>query len=283
MSLKIVQVDYVLARPDRTRPPGDLFCYFIEPYTPGAEEQREWSDDDDRSVEYDSDHEWQQFPHDYPPTHELRLSQLNLEVIKNITIWLELPIDEFPKIPQAQMRLHWEWLSKMTALETVHFLCTVHKYPKVESFIHWQELWLESPLLLGNIIHLIELVRKPVKFDFELPEDPVNTLVWTNRPAVEAFFRNKIDMVDGDAFEAYFPVDADEHWWWIQNCSRYRFVFGPWVPLNTRRIKLLYGSVRLLQSSQLGDAGESGEDDESIFDGDEDMEEDDLLGDREHW
>jgi hypothetical protein len=169
LALKVVQVDYVLTRPSRLTPPQDLYCYFIESSPPEGEEG--WPDDNGiHFSDCSSDHEWQQYPDKYPPIHELRISQLKLEVIEKVKIWLEIPPVEITQFPSPHLSFQWEWLARMEALKKVHFVCSVRMHPQVVFPNKWKSAWLNSPLLLGNMIHMVEQVRKGVEFNFKATE-----------------------------------------------------------------------------------------------------------------
>jgi hypothetical protein len=81
----------------------------------------------------------------------------------------------------------------------------------------------------------------------------LTTRDWTRRDLVEAYFRDKIDIWDDEGNDPYFPDNGDEHVWWIQNCSRYRFVFGPFYWFGRREVKALYKKVLPFKGSILPD------------------------------
>lgn len=252
MKLKVVQVDYVLTRQNRTSSPKDLYCYFNERHV----EDQETPPDDGMSLSgLDSDHEWQQYPHKHPPIYELKISQMNLEVIKKAEIWIEIPHAEVPIIPSPHLSFNWEWLARMNSLKKVYFKTSIGKHPEAVDFDKWNTAWLNSPLLKGAMLDIVSRVGKSVKFRFDAKplDQPAD---WTDATLVQDYFNSKIEFWNAEA-EPYYPSGNEEMYWWIQNNSRFRFVFGPYWWFARMDVKKVYHKMRPMKGSLLPEEEEA--------------------------
>lgn len=115
---------------------------------------------------------------------------------------------------------------------------------------------------------MLSRVRESVRFNFRaVPLD--HPTDWDDPRIVQAFFNSRIDIWD-DNNEPCYPEGPQEHHWWIQNNSRYRFVFGPYWWSKRMDVKAMYRRMWHMKVSLLPDE-ERVDEAEAEDDGDSDI------------
>lgn len=270
MKLKVIQVDYTLTRPNRTSRPQDLYCYFNERIGGFPE------DEGTSLANLDADHAWQQHAYKYPPIHELKISQLDLEVIRKVELCIEIPHANMPIIQNSPFCFTWTWLARMESLKQVNFYASIRKHIDAADFDDWYTAWLNSSLLRDAMIDIVSRVRKSVEVRFDASTTE-HLSDWTDPRLVREYFDSKIDIWNA-AGGPYYPGSAEEVCWWIQHNSRFRFVFGPFWCFGVVDLKNIYDGVSSMQGILLPVEEEAAEEDEGVDNEDDGSEGEGEMG-----